>query len=146
MTDHCLDKEYAPVLTICDMFTLLCPFDAARRTHLRTCTHIYGAQVVSYKCPLVQQARLALLLFEQPVQDLEYSIFVTLVQRFSAISKTDHICCVCCVSSDKQRQQLAYGAKLTGYLTALRNLQIRAAVCSTSSRPVVGACTADVSD
>ena len=109
------------------------------------CTHIYGAQVISYKCPLVQQARLALLLLEYPVQDLEYSIFVTLVQRFPAISKTDYYCRVCCKLSNKQPPLLAYGAKLTGYLTALRNLQIRAAVCSTSSRPVVGACKADVS-
>ncbi len=46
----------------------------------------------------------------------------------------------------KQPLMLAYGGKLTGYLTALRNLQIRAAVCSTSSRPVVGACKADLSD
>lgn len=39
---------------------------------------------------------------------------------------------------------IAYGAKLIGYLTALRNLQIRAAVCSTSSSAVVGACKAEL--
>ncbi len=87
----------SPVLKSCDMYTSVCPLDATQRMHLLTCTHIYGAQVVSYKCPLVQQARLALLLFEQPVQDLEYSIFVTLVQRFPAISRTGRCCCVCCI-------------------------------------------------
>lgn len=54
MADHCVDKE------------IVTSADVMRHVHIlcHACTHIYGAQVVSYKCPLVQQARLALLLFE----------------------------------------------------------------------------------
>lgn len=37
-------------------------------------------------------------------------------------------------------QQSAYGVMLIGLLTADRNLHILAAVCSTSSKPVLGAC------
>lgn len=36
--------------------------------------------------------------------------------------------------------ELAYGARVTGYFTAVINLHILEAVCSTSSKPVFGAC------
>lgn len=37
--------------------------------------------------------------------------------------------------------ELAYGWRVMGYFTAVKNLHIREAVCSTSSRPVFGACS-----
>lgn len=68
--------------------------DAKQEMKLRFCSHIYVAQVVSYKSPLVQQARLSLLLCEQPVQDVKDSILVALVQGFPALSRTVGTWCI----------------------------------------------------
>ena len=53
--------------------------DAMQEMQLQAWSHIYVAQVISYKSPLVQQARLSLLLCEQPVQDVKHSILIALV-------------------------------------------------------------------
>lgn len=41
----------------------------------------------------------------------------------------------------QMRLELAYGLRVIGYFTAVKNLHIREAVCSTSSNPVLGACS-----
>ena len=66
MADHCVDEEIvtnADVMRHVHIF-VSCSTKGSSADVVHACTHIYGAQVVSYKCPLVQQARLALLLFE----------------------------------------------------------------------------------
>ena len=75
-------------------FKSVVAFDAMQEMQLRSCSHIYVAQVISYKSPLVQQARLSLLLREQPIQDVKHSILIALVQGFPALSRTSETWCI----------------------------------------------------
>ena len=47
--------------------------------------YIYVTKVEANKSSLVQKARLTLLLSKEPIQNLENTLLVTLIQRFPAV-------------------------------------------------------------
>lgn len=101
-------------------------------------TYIYTTQVEPHKRPLVQKTRLTLLFIKQPLQDLEDVFLVALVQGLPTTYRTSSTNFDRFVAYAPNRS--AYGVTLMGHLTADRNLHILAAVCSTNSKPVLGAC------